>query len=179
MLLCFGLRVIGLRAQPHSLFILCSPPIPDTMPQGNKTVSDHAKSASKAIWRKIKPYSSSHPSLSTPSTASELIKAHLQSNSTKRNYSSAHATAHNWLRARIHEHCGDEDPCSEEAVSNAKNETLALFHHKDAPIAFKKPVEVTASLLSAYITFCVTKDHVSVSTVDTIQAAFKCHFKDM
>src|SRR5258708_17465295 len=133
-----------------------------TMPQGNKSVSDHAKSAAKAIRKKIKPYSSSHLPLSTVSTASELIKAHLQSASTKKNYSSALTTARNWLKARTDEHSGDADPCSEEATSNAKNDTSVLFHHKYAQIAFEKPVEVTANLLSAYITFHVTEDHVSV-----------------
>src|SRR5258708_31791480 len=63
-----------------------------TIPKGNKIVSDHAKPAAKAIRKKIKPYSSSHLPLSTVSTASELIKAHLQSASTKKNYSSALTT---------------------------------------------------------------------------------------
>ena len=46
-----------------------------TMPQGNKSVSDHAKSAAKAIWKKIKPYSSSHLPCQQPQSWLRLISS--------------------------------------------------------------------------------------------------------
>ncbi|KAF8320158.1 uncharacterized protein EI90DRAFT_3292931 [Cantharellus anzutake] len=99
---------------------------------------------------------------------------HLQSTSTQRNYSSAITNAKKWLEENCLKYSNPllsspEDP----------NPEAYLFQHKDALLAFDKPVEITAKLLAAYITFRATDQNKSVSTVDILRSAFKWHFRKL
>jgi hypothetical protein len=114
---------------------------------------------------------------SGPTSALELIDMHLQSTSTQRNYSSAITNAKKWLEENWVKY--SNPPLSSPLEGEDPNPEACLFQHKDAPFAFDKPVEITAKLLAAYITFRATDQNKSVSTVDILRSAFKWHFRKL
>ncbi|KAF8325984.1 uncharacterized protein EI90DRAFT_3156699 [Cantharellus anzutake] len=129
------------------------------------------KHATSNVRKKLAPHSELG---SGPTSALELIDTHLQSTSTQRNYSSAITNAKKWLEENCLKYSNPllsspEDP----------NPEAYLFQHKDALLAFDKPVEITAKLLAAYITFRATDQNKSVSTVDILRSAFKWHFRKL
>ncbi|KAF8338213.1 uncharacterized protein EI90DRAFT_3118638 [Cantharellus anzutake] len=121
------------------------------------------------LRKKLIPYAQPE---SGPSTASAYIQAHLRSASTIRNYNSAINGARTWLELK----CIKYTSLTEDRVDESE---LGLFRHKDACIAFEKPVEVTAHLLAKYIMFRVAEEDRSVSVVDTLRSAFKWHFRNL
>jgi hypothetical protein len=121
------------------------------------------------LRKKLIPYAQPE---SGPSTASAYIQAHLRSASTIRNYNSAINGARTWLEPK----CIKYTSLTEDRVDESE---LSLFRHKDACIAFEKPVEVTAHLLAKYIMFRVAEEDRSVSIVDTLRSAFKWHFRNL
>ncbi|KAF8319182.1 uncharacterized protein EI90DRAFT_3132767 [Cantharellus anzutake] len=129
------------------------------------------KHATSNVRKKLAPHSELG---SGPTSALELINTHLQSTSTQRNYSSAITNAKKWLEENCLKYSNPllsspEDP----------NPEAYLFQHKDALLAFDKPVEITAKLLAAYITFCTTDQNKSVSTVDILRSAFQWHSRKL
>src|SRR5260370_4130981 len=141
----------------------------------NKTNPVQAKSRA-GVQKKFTAHSASNAG---PATANELICAHFHSMSTNKNYSSAVTNAINWLKLNFAKYNNPSMSSLEDVALETQSEELSLFHHKDALLTFDKPVEVTAELLAAYITYRVTQENRSVFTVETLCSAFKHHFKDL